>query len=482
MSRPGKWIVLALVVLGFAALSRVVTSQQPAPAPASPPVPNPYAELFDKARPHLEAVLGGRLEEVPRFSTATPGQLLRLPDPDLDAHLRWHFAHLQGQTLERTRQVARQVVASATIAHYVEGQGIITVAPANLERIATWDESLAAAKTPELVQLALVYEAVRYQLDRRYNLAKLRADCHDAEEFHALQALLEGRAQAVTRQVAQRLGTQSLFPVLAQRYLHVPDDAPDPGLRAASQTYLQSLNRACVLGANFWQELEQAGVRPESAFTRRPRQMTLITRPQAWLRALNANRPDLASVLAPLAGTLPAAQWQPIQQTWTPAMLGQVAAMFGASRERVDKVAATWDEGRTLLWVERAHPERQVALSVARHESAAAAGAFFGFALDLQRKQDVLPPGTCGPALQVVESKSTPVHLEGFDEAVQNEKQIQFSGGPAIPVHLLLARAGDLVVQCTWHGTTADPVLAERMLQAVREAGSGSPMPSARGR
>ena len=474
MNRPGKWIVVALVVVGVAALSRVVTSQQPAPPP--PPTPNPYAELFDKARPHLEAVLGGLgdlgdpLDAVPHFSAATPGQVQRLPDPDLEAHLHWHFAHLQGQTLEQTRQVARQVVASATIAQYVEGQDIITVAPDNLERIATWDESLAAVKTPALVQLALVYEAVRYHLDRRYNLAKLRADCRDAEEYHALQALIEGRAQAVTRQVAQRLGSQSLFPLLAQRYLHVPDEAPDPGLRAASQTYLQGLNRACVLGTKFWQELEQAGIRPDVAFTRRPRQMTLITRPQAWMRALDANRPDLASVLAPLEGTLPAAQWLPIQQTWTPAMLGQVAALFGAPRERVDKVAATWDEGRTLLWVQRTHPERQVALSVVRHENAAAARAFFGFAVDLQRKQDSLPPGTCGPALQVIESKSMPVHLEGFDEAAQNEKQIQLSGGPVVPVSLLLARSGDLVVQCTWHGATADPKVAEGLVQAVRVA------------
>jgi hypothetical protein len=185
---------------------------------------------------------------------------------------------------------------------------------------------------------------------------------------------------------------------------------------------------------------------------------------------LQANRPDLISVLQPLECALPAAQWQALQQTWTPAMLGQVAGLLGASKERVDKIAVTWDEGRSLVWTERKQPDHQVALSVVRHETAAAARAYFGFAVDLQRKQDTLPPGTCGPALHVVDSKSTVVTLEGFDEAVRNDKQIEFGGGQPVPASLLMARAGDLVVECTWHGSAADPALAERLVQAVRGA------------
>jgi hypothetical protein len=469
MKRPGKWTVLALVVAGVAVASRVVISQQPAAVP--PVVANLYGELFEKARPHLEAVLGSPLEITPRFSTATPPQLQRVPDPDLDAHLHWHFAHLQSDTLERTRQVARQIAVSATVAQYVEGKDAIVVVPDNLEKIAAWDESLAPAKTEAFVQLALVCEVVRHQLDHRYHLAQLRADCHDAEEYHALQAVIEGRTQDLTLRVAEKLGSQALFPLLAQRYAHVPDEAPDPSLRAVSQTYLQYLNRACAQGVSFWSALDQAGVHEECAFTRRPRQLTMVARPEAWIRAWEANRPDLAGVLQPLESALPAAEWQSAQQTWTPVMLAQVAGLLGTPRERVDKIAATWDEGRTLLWVQRSHPDRQVALSAVRHENAAGARAYFGFAVDLQRKQDTLPPDTCGPSIRVIESKSTSVHLEGCDEAVRNDKQIQFSGAPVVLVSLLLARSGDLVIECTWHGATADADLAERLVQAVRKGG-----------
>src|SRR5258708_39418527 len=70
MKRWGKWSALALGVVGLVTVAgRVVVSQQPAPAP--PAVANPYAQLFEQARPHLEAVLGVRLDGL-QLSTATP--------------------------------------------------------------------------------------------------------------------------------------------------------------------------------------------------------------------------------------------------------------------------------------------------------------------------------------------------------------------------------------------------------------------------
>src|SRR5262245_20299081 len=100
MKRWGKWGALALgVVVLVAFAGRGVISQQPAAAPPTPP--SPYADLFEKARPHLEAVLGTKLDTDLQFSTATRLQMVRVPEPDLDAHLRWNFPHLQGETLQQ---------------------------------------------------------------------------------------------------------------------------------------------------------------------------------------------------------------------------------------------------------------------------------------------------------------------------------------------------------------------------------------------
>jgi hypothetical protein len=473
--RKWSWLVLAVGIVAAVA-SRAVISQQPPPPAPVPPAPaagsmgTPANQLFEPLRPHLEAALGARLETLPQIRLVGTPQLLQVRDFDLDAHLRWHFPQLQGDTLTTTRQVARQIVAQATIAQYVEGTDVILAVPDALPRIAKWDESLAAVDSPALLQLALVHQMVRFHLDRHYNLGKLRAACHDGEEHQALLAVVEGRALAVTRQVAARMGQEALFPLLAQCYLHVPDEAPDPGLRAVSQTALRQRYKACVQGAKFYAYLAEAGLSDveQRVFGRLPRQQRALDRPDLWLRALEKDRPDLASVLQSLENGLPADEWQPLQQTWTPAMLAQVAAMLGAGCERVDKFEATWDEGRSLIWSNRRNPMQQVALTVVRHESAAAARSYFGFAVDLQRKQDVLNPGSCGPAIRVVESQSTAAQLDGFDEAVRNDKKIQFGGSEPTAVRLLLARAGDLVVECSWHGVAPEPGLAERLLQAVR--------------
>ena len=396
MQHRGKWnaftgVGAGVIALALALAGGVAISQQPAaPTLQSPKALDPLADLFEKARPSLEEALGTKLDFLPQFRAIAAGQLLTTADEDLDAHLRWHFPALQGQTLARTRQIARQIVAAATVAHYVEGQVIILVALDNLPRIAAWDEALAQVNSEAFLQLALVHEVMRWHLDQRFQLGKLRAGCHDAEEFDALQAIVEGRAQAVTRAVARRQGSEAAFGVLALRYLRVPDEAPDASLKAVSQTALHGRYRAGIQGMAFFDVIGQAGLRDAEGlvFAQLPRQMAVVAQPQRWVEAANKKQPDLAAVLEPLESALPAAEWQPEQQTWTPAMLRQAAALLGAPPNQAEKIAATWYEGRSLVWTQRTHPERQVALSVVRHDNEAGACAHFGFAADLERKQD----------------------------------------------------------------------------------------------
>jgi hypothetical protein len=475
MNRWAKWGGFAVGLLTVAGLaSRVVISQQTkggANLPACQEGGTSGQLVLEPLRPHLEAVLGTPLDAVPKVYRVSAAQVAQLADADLDAHLHWHFPILRGDALATTRQVARQIVASTAIAKYVEGTDVIVVVPEALPRIASWDQSLAAIDTPAALQLALVHETVRFLLDRRYNLAKLRAACCDGEEYQALMAVIEGRAQSVTRKVAARLGQEAAFPLLARRYLYVPDEAPDPSMRAVSQTALRDRQRASAAGLNFYTVLEDAGTSDVETrvFARLPRQPRTIARPDLWLAALGKNRPDLAAVCKSLEKALPPDQWQALEQTWTPAMLAQVAAMLGVPPQRVERLEATWEDGRSLIWSNRQHPDQQVALSMVRHESATAARAYFGFAVDLQRKQDAPQAASCGAAVRVVQSQSTAVTLEGFEEAVRNDKMIQYgAGNEPMTVRLLLARAGDLVVECTWHGENTDESLAQRLAQAVR--------------
>lgn len=479
MKRWKQWGGLALAVMAAGGLaSRVVISQQPLSPPLPPPpriaapaLPEgrPAQVLLGPLRPHLEAVLGQTLEAVPEIRVVSAAELAAVPDAGLDAYLHLRFPQLRDGTLATTRQVARQIMASATIAQHVEGTGVILVVLDAPGRIAHWDESLAAGDHPGMIQLAVIHEMVRFLLDRRYHLGALRAACRDGEEYQTLEAVIEGRAQWVTRQVADLLGVKALFPLLARRYQYVPDDASDPGLRAVSQTALRDRQQACLQGEHFFSYLEEVGQKDIEGrvFARLPRQGSVLLRPDIWLRAVEKDRPELASVLQKVQPMLPGAEWQAQQQTWTPAMLVQAAGMLGVPRERVEKLESAWDEGRSLIWANRQHPEQQVALSVVRLQSPGAARAYFGFAVDLQRKQDGPLPGGCGTAIRVLESQSCSIILEGFDETVRYLKKIQYGSSAPVAVQLLLARAGDLVVECTWYGETVLG-LAENLAQAVR--------------
>ncbi|MCC6417901.1 MAG: hypothetical protein IT429_06580 [Gemmataceae bacterium] len=458
--RAGRFGLVTLVVC----LTGVASAQE---------VRHPGAEkipaLFEQARPHLEAALGGKLERPPQFRVVTAAQLAQFPDPDLPVFLRWHFPDLRGDALRRALQVAHYTAATATVAHFAEGSDTIHVAPDNLTTMAGWDASLAQVNTPAFLQLALVREAARMALVQRYRLTERRATCRDAEEFKALRAVIEGRCQWVTRAVARKLGTEIQFGLLAERFLRVPDLAPDPALRAVSQLPLRQRFWACTKGLAFFDHLDRQRL-PDTekrAFTRPPRLSRWVELPELYTRSEQRSRPDLAAALRALEQSLPPAEWAAGQQPLTPRVLKQVGALLGEGA-RVDRAIATWDEGRMLVWAHKKSPGRQVGLSVVRHESAAGARGYFGLAVDLQRKQDTLDPKTCGTSLRVLESKATTVKLAGTDEAVRLDKRVQYgTGGAPVVVSTVLAWAGDVAVECSWIGQPADMAWAERVLPAI---------------
>ncbi len=455
----------------LACLAAAPLIAQPAPQPGA----GKAADLFAQARPHLEAVLGIKLERVPQLRIVPVAEFQRLPDPELEASLHWLFPDLKGDAFHRAAEVVRYVAATATVARHVEGSGTIHVLAENLPAIAGWDARLEQVNSPAFLQLALVHETVRLVLEQRYDLARRRRECRDAEEFLALQAMLEGRASWITLRVAQRLGTQAHFGLLAECYLRVPDLAPDPALRTMSQLALRQRHWAATHGLAFFDHLQEKGLADaeQRAFTRPPRVTRWVERPDLYVRAEQSKRTDLATALRALADTLPRAEWSGAQQAWTPAMVRQVAGLLG-ERERADRAVAAWDEGRSLVWTLRQDPRKQVALSLARHATEAGARTYFGFAVDLQRKQDQMAGSSCAPAIRVLESKATALKLPGFDEAVRNDKRVQYgSAGEPIAVSTLLARVGNLVVECSWYGLPAETEWASRVAASALAACRG---------
>jgi hypothetical protein len=431
-----------------------------ASAPGQSPASKPD-ELFATARAQLEAVLGGRLSSLPKFTSVTPDDLEALPDGLTDAQASSQLADLDAGVRARARAAATAALRRATVAALQEGGDTIFVAPDNAARIAHWDPALSGATSAAFLRLAVVHETVRWVLDRRYELAKRRAACRDSEELVALQAIIEGRCQWVTRQVARKLGDEAAFALLVEAYRYAPDTQREGAVRVLCHDVLARRCWCCTQGLAFFDALDREGVKDAEAraFAHPPRQTDWIERPALYLRSERLALGDLADALKKLEGALAPDEWQAAQQPWTPEMFRDVAGMLGEG-QRAEKVLQGWDAGRSLVWSARANPGRQVALGVLRFQDAAAARAYYGLAVDLQRKQEEM--------FNVTGSRAEALRLNGADEAVRTVKKVQMHGnGWQLTVTQVWARAGERVVELNWHGVPDDAAWAQRLLDAL---------------
>jgi hypothetical protein len=151
-------------------------------------------------------------------------------------------------------------------------------------------------------------------------------------------------------------------------------------------------------------------------------------------------------------------------------MVLQVAVLLHA-QERAEKAAAQWQDGSSLVWNSRRGDGSQVAVGAARFADAAAAHAYFGLTLDLQRKQDDLLNTAPGSLQRVKRSEAHSATLAGADEAVEMRKEFDAGavGGSGQTVATLLARSGNLVVQFSWRECAPRPQWAADVLAALND-------------
>jgi hypothetical protein len=408
---------------------------------------------LERARPQLEKVLGYSLPEAPVFQWAAPGELA---DPGVLAHLRWRFPHLRGELFARAAKDAQTVSDSATLARLIEGKSVILIRPEIRSCLSGADGRGKSSAGADLCTLALTHELVRHALDVRYGLARRRQACRDAEEWFALQAVVEGRAQEVTGKLARNAGMEKTFPRLAERFLNVPDSSPDPGLRTTSQSAMRQLHWAYTSGRQFWVYLEEQGMKDieKEVFAHPPRLTQWIDRPELYLHSRQSGQADLAETMTRLELALPEAEWRAAQQAWTPVMVLQTAQALGVDRLAEKRVEA-WQEGRSLLWTNRNAPQRMVGLSVARFQSASAARGFFHLTLDLARQS--------AEKLAVTVSRSRAVTVANAEDAVMCE-----CTGAGLAISTLRAHAGPLFIELSWYGTAADLGLAQVLVGGLQ--------------
>jgi hypothetical protein len=452
--------------------------------------------LMAQAVPHINAVLAAddkdaRPMGIPRLQLLTPAEFRRLPDPETDAIVRAHFGALSARAaLDR----AYQACAAVALVRFRPGTDTIAVSvPVDEKRIASWS-STALPDAPELaanrtLQLALVHETVLMYLDQAYHWTQQLARCRDEDEVRITLTLVEGRARQVTDLVADKLGSYIYAGALAQRYRAFPDDGPDPEKSAviravAFRTRLDAENQ----GKAFFEHLAHAQVKPleATAFTNPPRQLLWITRPELYVKARHGELLDLTQLLKKLEAVRPppvpvppltltlSDAWVATEQTLGPDMVREVAKLV-QEQPRAEAVLRGWEEARVLIWT---HPNvpGQIAISVTRFDSPAAARAYHGFAIDLQRKRDDPRNNSCTGACQLLEWHSEAVPIARADAAVRYCKKIQPAGGQPTSVDMLYVLAGTMVIEFDAFGISLDslsvPSWPAHVLEAILATGA----------
>jgi hypothetical protein len=334
--------------------------------------------------------------------------------------------------------------------------------------IAQWHASLTRVNSAEFLQLVLIHLGFVKEVEQTFQASARLAYCHDAEEFQVLLSLQAGASLWLTRRVAERLGSESLMPLLAEMYLRVPEQFPDNAVRLVCVQVLRRRYDAAVEGAAFFEALaRERDFSLERVFTHPPRQLAWLRRPDLYLRSQRDKRADLKAKLALVEKLLPESAWQAAQQPWTADMVRQVAALVGW-RAQAERAVRSWEEARSLVWINRQNPARQAALSLVRFENDAGARNYFGFALELQRKRDEASGNACTSTQRVLDSRSATPAVRDADEAVRIDKRIQIgTKGEPLSESILLARKGDLVIELTCYGMAADLAWAERTVNAV---------------
>ncbi len=464
--------------LGAAIVATGLLVNGAAGEPASGWSPAEAAGLFAQARPHIEAVMGYRFDPPPRFRMANERDLTNWRRVEVEAQIGWQFpdiAKAGGTALSETARQARQGYISACIAGGSGGREII-IFPGSAVRMAGWTPALAGVTTRAFGQLTLVHEAVRLALESRYNIADRQRACADADSFFATEALVEGRAQWVTREVAKRLGTETAFPLLAQVWLHVPDALADPAMRAATQEFYRRRYWMLASGLAFQDALVKAGISDEAAILNRHIPGMWIDHPDRCVRALRERRTGLEVVLASVECTLPPDLWEPRQEPCTPEMIKQAAGTFGEV-DRAESALAACEEARQVVWTGKP-AGRAIALNLIRFETPLAAAQYYRFALGLQQKADQRLANASG-ALRLADERSKSFAVSGTDACTWTDKKLTVKGSAltqpsprgmdsSIPASTLLARDGALVIEIQWQNLPGDEDWARRVIETIQ--------------
>jgi hypothetical protein len=364
---------------------------------------------------------------------------------------------------QQAAELAREF-APFLLAKYVFESDDVLIQPEAFERVA------ARAGMPELleepcVRAVLLHEFVHAADDERHDFSRLFQGCRSTDALRAATAVVEGHAQLVARDLAERFGCVEGLATYTRAITAPPRalvESGDTGSQLALRTQSMLAASSYVDGEAFFVALRAAGGEEvvQRAFREPPADTVVIARPEWFLDP--GSRPhaafDLEPALDAFADELDGDGWTEQRISVSAADLRALLAPLAP--EEVDALAATLRQNRvhgsgTALG-------QQVSLALFEFGTAAEAAAYLEAYERMQRGRDEQMKEGVIRILSSDYETLGPPELDG----VLVTKRI------ATPIHV------DVTVLCATRGPLALELMAvgmpdwdrERVLEAARAA------------
>ncbi|MGF1579518.1 MAG: hypothetical protein ACFCD0_09160 [Gemmataceae bacterium] len=425
-------------------------------------------QLYEQAKPFLQEALERKVPEDVQLKIVKTKVLRSIPSWNVKTFLSWRFPGMKKDQWQQVYRRCHDLYCQQVVARHLEGTHSVVVIPDHLQPLAASDPTLREVYSLPFLQLAIVHEVAKLALEEEHKLLSRRHDPHSLEDVRIQRALVEGRAQWITEQVARRIKTESYFGLLKQVWdVAAKVDAPENGSHDAWQATVQMQRDSYGKGLAFFRALSEKRSTMSEAqiFRNPPRRWKWIEAPQQYLKVLSQGKLQLRKVIGRLEKESILKGWTTRQQAWTPDLLTHVGQLLGAEKEAAE-IAKKWVDGHSLVWMQKENPTATISLNLTRYDGEESAKAYIGFALDIQQKRDEYIAKAFGSSSGAGKSQVRYVKLHGLKNVIQITTTFKTSSKQT-SMGMVLARKGALVLELHFRGVPTDIGWAASAIQAT---------------
>jgi hypothetical protein len=246
-------------------------------------------EIKDEIEPVIEQKTFTDLEGIISLKISTVDEIKDILIRELEPQL--HIQYENESDLNANLSMSANILASSLLAKYESSTKTIHIVPPNI--LAIWG-NLNADEFRDLLSAILIHEYIHAADDINYNFTDRLLNCGNSAEIKAYNAVIEGHAQYVARQICEYLNYVNAFNTFTDMIgAFEESETEDETVLYLRRIYCAEFSFIYYDGENFITEIVEMGGEEyiEQAFIYPPKDMEVILNPEWYVYP--DSRPEL---------------------------------------------------------------------------------------------------------------------------------------------------------------------------------------------